>query len=428
MLIDFTVENYRSIGAAVTLSAVTQNSTKASSRRRAASDGDANVAEPFEVEGRNIRLLPVIGIFGANASGKSNLIRALKDLYDLIILGARREGVERYRTSIVPFKLHRDTSSSPTRFRVRAVVKSGIYDYSLSIKQHRIVEEELKQIPPPPRRMQSRLLYSRRWDSVSEGYVWKNGKAFSNKYIDIQKATKQDEPFFNLLVNRLEVPAFKDFVYWVVAKWPGISLGDEYAEHETILRFLKKYPEMFETATNMLKRFDTGIADLQMRERKPDESSDANSDYELWALHKTPKAEIWWPFSEESVGTQRLFDLIAKLLIVFNTGGMVTVDELSANIHPQIVRIIIRLFQSSQTNPRRAQLIFTSHDYTLQKPNLLRRDQIWFTQKRDDGSTELYPLSDFHPRNDLALDKAYIEGRFGAVPILPEPESLILRK
>jgi len=101
------------------------------------------------------------------------------------------------------------------------------------------------------------------------------------------------------------------------------------------------------------------------------------------------------------------------------------VDELGSNIHPNITREIIKLFQSPKSNPKRAQLIFTSHDNTLQQRNLLRRDQIWFTAKRDDGSTELYPLTDFKPRNDLAIDKAYLDGRFGAVPMLPDEDDLL---
>ena len=100
-------------------------------------------------------------------------------------------------------------------------------------------------------------------------------------------------------------------------------------------------------------------------------------------------------------------------------------DELGSNIHPNITHEIVRLFQDPKTNPKRAQLIFTSHDNTLQQRNLLRRDQIWFTQKRPDGSTELYPLTDFHPRNDLAIDKAYLDGRFGAVPRLPLDEEIL---
>ena len=98
------------------------------------------------------------------------------------------------------------------------------------------------------------------------------------------------------------------------------------------------------------------------------------------------------------------------------------VDELGSNIHPSITREMIKLFQSPKTNPKRTQLIFTTHDNTLQRNNLLRRDQIWFTQKRPDQSTELYPLSDFNVRNDLAIDKAYLDGRFGAVPFISEED------
>lgn len=126
-------------------------------------------------------------------------------------------------------------------------------------------------------------------------------------------------------------------------------------------------------------------------------------------------------------GTQRLFNLAYRMLIALKIGSLTIVDELGTNIHPNIVKNIIKIFQNPNTNPKRAQLIFTSHDNTLQRNNLLRRDQIWFTQKRTDQSTELYALTDFHVRNDLAIDKAYLDGRFGAVPFLPSHEEMILK-
>ncbi|HEU4506841.1 MAG TPA: ATP-binding protein [Pyrinomonadaceae bacterium] len=429
MLIDFTVENYRSISTAVTLSAIAQNrpSRAVAHGGRESAVEESVVGEPFEVHGRSIRLLPVIGIFGANASGKSNVIHALDEIFKLVFYGSRENsGLENFLTPIVPFKLDGNSRTLPTRFRIRIAVSSGIYDYSLSIHKNIVLKEELKQIPPPPRRMQSRVLFSRHWNSVSEVHVWRNGKAFTNKYKDIQKATKQDEPFLHLCVRRLEIPAISDLAAFFIAKWPGVTLGTEYFDHLTAIKMAQRRKDLYKAAVRLLKLLDTGIADLQIRERRNDSS--AEPVHELWVLHKTAKSDIWWPFTEESIGTQRLFALIMKVLHIFDKGGLICVDELSPNIHPHIIRIIINLFQSSKTNPKRAQLIFTSHDYTLQKPNLLRRDQIWFTQKREDGSTELYPLSDFHPRNDLALDKAYMEGRFGAVPILPEPEALIVRR
>lgn len=148
----------------------------------------------------------------------------------------------------------------------------------------------------------------------------------------------------------------------------------------------------------------------------------------IFALHEKPDGQtVSWPFEEESLGTQRLFSLAFRIVVDITIGGLIIVDELGTNIHPNIIRNIIKIFQNQKTNPENAQLIFTSHDNTLQRNNLLRRDQIWFTQKRPDQSTELYPLTDFHVRNDLAIDKAYLDGRFGAVPFLPSNEEMILQ-
>jgi uncharacterized protein len=149
----------------------------------------------------------------------------------------------------------------------------------------------------------------------------------------------------------------------------------------------------------------------------------------MYALHQTTEGKtVKWLFEEESLGTQRLMILALRMLssMISHVGGLTIVDEISANIHPNISREIIKMFQNPQFNPNHAQLIFTSHDNTLQQRNLLRRDQIWFTEKSKDHSTILYPLTDFKVRNDLAIDKAYLDGRFGAVPILPTDDELNL--
>jgi AAA15 family ATPase/GTPase len=174
----------------------------------------------------------------------------------------------------------------------------------------------------------------------------------------------------------------------------------------------------------MIRQFDTGISQIEI-EKIESNGNETNENFTVWVWHEVNGHRVRWPIQEESTGTQRLFGLSYWMLVVLRYGGLAMVDELGSNIHPNITRSIIRLFQSEKTNPKRAQLIFTSHDNTLQRANLLRRDQIWFTQKRADGSTELYPLSDFRPRNDLAIDKAYLEGRFGAVPILPDEEEML---
>jgi AAA15 family ATPase/GTPase len=170
-----------------------------------------------------------------------------------------------------------------------------------------------------------------------------------------------------------------------------------------------------------LLKFDTGLSDIEI---KRSESSEHDY-FQVYALHRTEDGEVRWLFEDESMGTQHLFRISFSIQFAILFGDLLIIDELGSNIHPNITRAIVRLFQNPKTNPKRAQLIFTSHDNTLQRNNLLRRDQIWFTQKRADQSTELYPLSDFKVRNDLAIDKAYLDGRFMAVPFIPDEEELI---
>ena len=185
----------------------------------------------------------------------------------------------------------------------------------------------------------------------------------------------------------------------------------------------RHFPELQNKVKELLQKFDTGIDNIEIKELS--DLASGHAQYEVWVTHQTKAGEVKWLLSQESLGTQKLFELATKMFVKFEIGGFMLVDELGFGTHPKINQEIVRLFQDKKINKERAQLIFTSHDTTLLSKGLLRRDQIWFTQKREDGSTELYPLSDFAGiRNDLVIDKAYLDGRFGAVPFLPDKEEL----
>jgi uncharacterized protein len=125
-------------------------------------------------------------------------------------------------------------------------------------------------------------------------------------------------------------------------------------------------------------------------------------------------------FNEESHGTQTLFKTAGAWLNVMSNGEVLLVDEVDTSLHPLLVRFLIERFHSSKINPRNAQLIFTTHNTSLlDQEELFRRDQIWFIEKERDGSSRLYPLTDFKPRNDESLERWYMRGRYGALPILP---------
>ena len=425
MLIDFTVENFRSIKEPITLSAIAHPTREVehleSSTARRRIKPDSFIAPAFPVEGRGFDLLPVLGIFGANASGKSNLLTAIDTLFFLITIGVADSHHLNYHLSA--FSFDKATSRKPTYFRLRQAHENKIYTYSLTIDQDRVLHESLTYVPPAPEKKVNKPLFKRDWDKKLGEYIWKDGEDFEGPHTQLEDSLQKHELFLTLLVNRLEVAVIQPFSDGIKGRWPGVGFGREAFDHDLATLLMGKYwPKRVKGISELLCRFDTGIADIKIEKRVDTLNQDA---FDLFALHKTSAGLMRLPFSEESAGTQRLFVLAYKMLDTFFYGSSMLVDELGSNVHPNITREIIKLFQSSKSNPKRAQLIFTSHDNTLQQRNLLRRDQIWFTAKKDDGSTDLYPLTDFKPRNDLAIDKAYLDGRFGAVPILPDAEDLL---
>lgn len=425
MLIDFTVENFRSIKEPVTLSAIAnlsreiEYSQNSIARRRI--KPDRLIAPAFPVEGRGFELLPVLGIFGANASGKSNVLTALDTLFSLIRSGVSEKRFLAHR--LPTFKFDETIFQEATRFRLRQMYDNCIYIYSLSMCQERVLEETLEYIPAVTQRKTNKLLFSRFWDDKTNKHTWRNGDDFAGAHTQLEASLQEHELFMTLLISRLEVEVIEPFRIGFMGYWPGTGFGREDFDHDLTLTLMGKYlPDWLDRVSEILCRFDTGISHLELRKKQVASSKDT---FDLFAWHKTATGMASLPFYEESMGTQRLFILAFKMLDAFSDGYTMLVDELGSNIHPNITREIIKLFQSPKSNPKRAQLIFTSHDNTLQQRNLLRRDQIWFTAKREDGSTELYPLTDFKPRNDLAIDKAYLDGRFGAVPMLPDEDDLL---
>ncbi|MEH2298474.1 MAG: ATP-binding protein [Nostoc sp.] len=428
MLVDFTVENYRSIKEPVTLSAVAQKqsdrqTSQSSKRKRVKSDHE--IAPGYHVEGWDIELLPVLAIFGANASGKSNIIQAL-DYLLLMMSHSTQEAVALQKlfkyAKLDPFKLDSISIHNATKFELRTIFNNAIYTYSLVLDRNHVLLEKLDYALNTTKR--PRRLFHRQWNENNKKFIWKTGDYFIGAHNQLQDNIRENELFISTLL-KLKVDVIESFLDWLRTIWHGINLGSEdlYLAVIPNNQNASGFNQTLEEALNIIQKFDTGLSRIEFQKK-----SDERIGYNIYAVHNTHDGnEIQWLFDEESLGTQRLFQLAFHIVVSLGIGGLIIVDGLGTNIHPNIVRSIIRMFQNPKINPRNAQLIFTSHDNTLQRNNLLRRDQIWFTQKRSDQSTELYPLTDFHVRNDLAIDKAYLDGRFGAVPFLPSEEEMILQ-
>jgi uncharacterized protein len=418
MLLEFTVENYRSIKEPVTLSAVAQKAPKrkSSAKTKRGVKSDAEICPGFPVEGWDMALLPVMAIFGANASGKSNVLHSL-DYLLLLMNGTSAKGKSFFfPTSHPPFALDGVSQHQPTKFDLHIAQMGDVYRYHLELLGRKVHKESLDYLPSITKR--PRQLFRREWSNERSTHVWKNGEMFTGAHTQLEATLPPEELFISLL-NRLNVDIVKPLNTFFQRCVGGSVLApvelDNCLGAQLIKDLTNKFPDIKTNVVNLLQQFDVGILDLEFR--TPNDGHHSG----MYAIHQTTAGErILWRFEEESLGTQRLFGFACSMVIILAEGGLVLFDELGTNLHPKITAYIIQLFQNPKTNPKGAQLIFTSHDNTLQRNQLLRRDQIWFTEKKADQSTDLYSLADFKVRNDLAIDKAYLDGRFGAVPFLPE--------
>ncbi|MCB9738908.1 MAG: ATP-binding protein [Deltaproteobacteria bacterium] len=409
MLIDFSVENFRSIRAPVTLSMIQQSPRRARQRggnRKRPIPADEEISPSLEVPGWDFRLLRTAAIFGANASGKSNVLAALSFLLESL---DPNSGPATWRTSASPFLLDEESSHKPTRFRLRLALDTGsshvIADYAFAIEGKSVVTEKLTVTGPgtkAPTLFFDRDVRGKKVE-VNEGMP---------AIVEQTALVLTDEAL--LLGHIVRVVRIPEFV--ALAKWLFNSTIDTASGVDSLIK--TRVRSRFDTAFlaragSLLEQLDTGVTAVLNR------GDDAEKGPEFWVAHSTAGGTRTWPLREESAGTRRLFYVTGPAFDALDGPGLIGLDEFGAHLHPHMARHIVALFQRAETNPKGAQLIFNSHDVTLQADHLLRRDQIWFTSKDAIGATELVPLSDFKVRNDLALERAYLDGRFGAVPILP---------
>jgi hypothetical protein len=198
-------------------------------------------------------------------------------------------------------------------------------------------------------------------------------------------------------------------------------------------RFVGLDEDLRQSVGRMLRLADLGVAGVSVKRHStmPDARSGTRAvvkgevDDELFELLAEHRAADGTPvyfdmLTDESEGTLRFFELLSPLMDTLGKGGLLAVDELDQSLHPLLVRKLVSLFHDPEANAARAQLLFNTHDTTLLDPKLFRRDQIWFTEKDRAGKTRLYSLLEYSPRKEEALQRGYLQGRYGAIPFLGE--------
>ena len=379
-----------------------------------------------------VKVLPAAGIFGANASGKTTILRAMDDMRRLVITSFRQgsRGTAVFRR---PFLLDPGYQDRPTRFEIDLVLEGVRWIYGLEVDDERVREEYAYHWP----RGRQALVFNRHAGTVDYGSPFRAADRALERFLrgnslllSVAGAT-ENRPLaglFDWFDSNLLLSESDNRVQRVFATAEMASMEEE---RERVMQLLQaadlgitglKVKPMDDEEVERFRRVIRFLEDNDDDLEIPDSSeAEIVSIGQLSLTHTGVKGGVSFGPDDESQGTLVWVSMIGPMLSALDVGGVILVDELDASLHPHLVESIISMFQNPRTNPRNAQLIFNSHDGTILGGSsdwALGRDQIWFTEKQIDGATQLYSLEAFRPRKDEAIDRRYFQGRYGAVPIV----------
>ena len=426
MLIQFNFKNFKSFRDEVSLDL---SATKIT-------EHEEHVAEIA-----NDKLLKVAAIYGANASGKSNVYAAFEYMSYYVEESFNFGGEEESRRregnvypKVLPFLFDGNSREKETTFAVFYIDNSEntgkTYQYGFALERDEVVEEWLYSKAKTARGKYRTIFYRKRGEELEM-----NG--FSKSHVENIKAALNKESLIVSLGSKLRINKLKKVRDWFLNN-EIIDFGDP-AENFFRSRVL---PEGFvdsrdvqENVVRYFASFDETIQDFQVEELSQEEGKNAGKSYRIDAVHKTADSNgmASIPLKQESSGTLKMFTLYPSLKEVLDNGAILFVDELNARLHPLLVRNIILTFLTPEINIRNAQLIFTTHDVWQFSNELLRRDEIWMVNKNREGVSELYSLAEFRDedgnkvRRDEPLAKKYLTGSYGAIPALKPMDMLAER-
>ena len=413
MLLDFRVKNFRSLRDEQTLSLV---SAKDKSLQVLNTMPSGIKAAPT--------LLRSVAIYGPNAGGKSNLIKALQ--YMRAVVSESASVMQPGQTfNVQPFRLDALSVAQPTEFDISFVLDGVRHQYGFELTAQRVTREYLlvyKAFKP-------QQWFERHYDAASGKDVYDFGVGLKGPKSVWEGATRPNALFLSMAVQ-LNSEQLQPVCAWFVNQLAIFNEITLLGQHFSV-EMLRK-PEGKRAICDFLTSADISISDIEVVTRKVsgqavhfdmaagktevrNEEQEVN---ELLFHHVTGQGKAVFSLGDESMGTRNLLFLTGPVLDILNKGMVLVVDELDSSLHTLLVRRLVELFQNPVVNHKGAQLIFTTHDTSLLDPDLFRRDQIWFVEKDRDQASKLYPLSDFSPRKNEALERGYLMGRYGALPFL----------
>jgi AAA15 family ATPase/GTPase len=409
--------------------------------------------EHHKYERNGLEFLKLSAIYGANGSGKSNLIRGISWMRSIVL------------TSVIPrefltqkFRLAESSTSEPVELAIEFFANNAIYYYSIAVNDGIVVEE---QFSSNGKNQEDKMIFSRQFA---------NGKTVVNFFAEFEETAenktlkkiietdllKPSQPLFSLL-NTITNDAFIDIrtafdwfkddliIIYPDTKTSGLIL--EYEGNSKFQNFAKELMCSFNTGISDLKVEVKGVEDYfgKDNQKEVDELKaelktspgkkvsvlSQNNEEEVVVVNENGRIvakrllfehqgegskSFTFSFDEESDGTKRLLDYLPALNSIVERSPTFIIDEIERSIHPLIIKEIVDKFSKDQTT--KGQLIFTTHESNLLDQEIFRTDEIWFTEKDLLGATKLYPLSDFKEHSTIDIRKGYLNGRYGAIPFL----------
>lgn len=414
MLIEFRVDNYRSIRDEQVLSMV------------ASKDKSHQETHVIPTKIKSIPgVLSSAVVYGPNASGKSNLVKAL-GYFCAMVRDSAIAVKPGERFNVQPFRLNSENCDAPTRFEMTFILEGVRHQYGFEFTAERITGEWLlvyKSAKP-------QLWLSRSYSKEQGGDIFGFGSYLTGQRKQWQEVTRENALFLSTAAQwnseQLQ-PIFEFITQNIVVLGTGANIPQDFSvsilEQETERKALVQF----------LSAADTGIKDIRLGKKKGKHQrihvdmssgkSEMSSQVDLDVLypefiHETEDGSAVFELEDESLGTQRLFAIAGPVLDILKRGRLLVIDELDSSLHTLLVRFLVNLFHDKDINVHGAQIVFTTHDTALLDADVFRRDQIWFVEKDLQQASELTPLSDFSPRKHEALERGYLDGRYGGIPFL----------
>ena len=398
--------------------------------------GNQEVVRDLEpVSAKPLRILPVAGLYGANASGKTAFLRAMTDMRETV-LGSFSASKPEFslRHPFLLMSNDEQADSSPTEFTVELLVEGVRWQYGFCVNDIQVLTEFAFNYP----RGRPKLVFDRDEDNVQIG------RQFTGVHKAIAALIHPQALILSIIgaISRSESGRVTDeagirgLFNWFTENLELLSATNRKARLG-VAAALVSNTSMRVRVLQFLRAADLGITGVVTEERNDDFTlrlkdalsipsasglAEANAIREVVKLeHRGETRNLLFEPTDESAGTQVWLGLVGPVLRALKNGSVLLVDELDTSLHPHLVRRFVEIFQDPSLNPNFAQVVFNAHDTELLNDHerfALGRDQVWFTEKSSNGETRLFPLSDFRGRREDLVGKRYLAGRYGALPFL----------